>query len=221
MKKNKSIKIIIPFLMCILILLPGGTGRTHPHMSITASVEFVWDKKQLSGAWFTWIFDDYFSADIIRTWDQDNNGRFDKEEQKNIYEQAFLNLKNYYYFTFIRQGKKRQNPDRVSKFSATQQNGSLVYRFFIDLKKIKGNSLYLSIYDYTYYCNIRYKKKKPVTLRYDPARLNVSYKIIKNKNFPVYYDPLGSADDTRVYYKWKRGLNTYYPREIYLKYVPK
>ena len=42
--------------------------------------------------------------------------------------------------------------------------------------------------------------------------------IEENKEFPVYYNPLGAATDSTVYYEWKPGLQTYYPKEVHLTY---
>ena len=134
-----------------------------------------------------------------------------------IYNYAFINLKNYYYFTFIRQGKTRTNPEKVENFSAYQKDGLLVYKFYIDLSKYKGNELYLAVYDYTYFCDVRYPEN-PVSLKYDASKVSVNYAIEENKDFPVYYSPLAPASDTTVYYEWKPGLQTYYPKEVHLTY---
>ncbi len=49
-----------------------------------------------------------------------------------MYNNAFINLENYYYYTFIRQGNKRTNPPKVTQFIARIEKGQMVYRFFID-----------------------------------------------------------------------------------------
>ena len=186
-------------------------------MFFSSTEEFVFEDDKLVGCWLEWTFDSYFSADIIYTYDFDLNGKFDAEETDYIYNYAFINLKNYYYFTFIRQGKTRSNPEKVEKFSAYQKNGLLVYRFYIDLSQYKGKEIYLAVYDYTYFCDVRYPDD-PVSVDFDPTKVNVSFAIEENKDYPVYYNPMGAATDTTVYYEWKPGLQTYYPREIHLTY---
>lgn len=191
----------------------------HPHMFLTSTAEFVWEKEKLSGCWIEWTFDQFFSADIIQAYDADGNGRFSAEETKQVYNGAFTNLKNYYYFTFIRQGKNRTNPPSVSKFSAGIRNQKMWYRFFVDLSKSAPGELCLAVYDYTFFCDIRYPDAAPVKLTFDPAFVKPSYQIVENKEYPVYYNPLGAADDNTVYYTWKKGLQTYYPREIRITYA--
>ena len=58
----------------------------------------------------------------------------------------------------------------------------------------------------------------PVSLKYDASKVSVNYAIEENKDFPVYYSPLQAANDTTVYYEWKPGLQTYYPKEVHLTY---
>lgn len=188
-------------------------------MFLTSSEEFVWEKDRLSGCWIEWSFDQFFSADIIQAYDRDGNGKFDAAEIKEVYNGAFINLKNYYYFTFVRQGQTRTNPQSVSKFTAGIRGQKMWYRFFIDLSKAEPGEICLSVYDYTFFCDIRYPDASPVKLTYDPEYVQPSYQIVENKDYPVYYNPLGTVDDNTIYYTWKKGLQTYYPREIKITYA--
>lgn len=194
----------------VIMILAGAALFAHPHMSLTASCEFVWKGDALSGAYIDWAFDPYFSADIVRGYDSDRDGEFGPKETKAVYDHAFQNLKNYYYFTFIRQGSTRTNPKAVSDFAVYQKAGTLHYRFFIDLSVYKGD-LSIAIYDYTYFCAIDYAEENPVTFKCDESRLLPRADIVENKKYPVYYNPAGAADDTTVYYTWKKGLLTFYP----------
>jgi len=74
------------------------------------------------------------------------------------------------------------------------------------------------VYDYTFFCDIRSPESRPVTLTYDPSYVTPKYAIVENRDYPVYYNPLGAANDTTIYYSWKKGLVTYYPREIRIAY---
>lgn len=190
----------------------------HPHMYLSSSEEFVWKGAKLDGCWIEWTFDRFFSADIIQGFDADGNGLFNGAENKAVYDGAFINLKNYYFFTFIRQGKSRSNPSAVKDFTARQKEGILSYRFYVDLSKTAEGELALAIYDYTFFCDIAYPEKAPVKLTYDPALVKPAFKIAENRDYPVFYNPLGAIDDTTVYYEWKKGLQTFYPREILISY---
>ncbi|HHU36751.1 MAG TPA: DUF1007 family protein [Treponema sp.] len=201
----------------LLICIPA-LAVAHPHMQFTSTAEFVWDEKKLSGVYLEWVFDPYFSADIIRGYDLNGDGLFNKAETKAVYEGAFTYLKNYNYFTFISQKDRREMAKTVEQFSVSQKKGLLLYRFFIDLSSWAPGTIRLAVYDYTFFCDVRYPDKNPVALLYEKALVSPSWEIRENQDNPVYYDPFGSVDDTSVYYTWKKGLETYYPREIWIHY---
>ena len=179
--KSKKFVLVFVFLAC------GFLAFAHPHMFFSSTEEFVFEDDKLMGCWLEWTFDSYFSADIIYTYDFDLNGKFDAEETDYIYNYAFINLKNYYYFTFIRQGKTRSNPEKVENFSAYQKDGLLVYRFYIDLSQYKDKEVYLAVYDYTYFCDVRYPEN-PVSVDFDPAKVNVSFTIEALPLHPPYLE---------------------------------
>ncbi len=203
----------------LFIVMLGSTAPlfAHPHMSLEASCEFIWKGDTLSGVYVDWAFDPYFSADIIRGFDLDGDGFFDAGETKAVHDNAFQNLKNYYFFTFIRQGTRRTNPKSVSDFSVFQKSGTLHYRFFIDLSAYKGE-ISLALYDYTYFCAIEYAKERAFVLNFDKTQVQPSAEIVENKKYPVYYNPTGAIDDNTIYYTWGKGLLTFYPREIVVSY---
>lgn len=205
------------YIFIFIFLICGFFAFAHPHMFFTSTEEFVFEGDKLVGCWLEWTFDSFFSADIIYAHDYDANGKFDEEETADLYYYAFINLENYYYFTFIRQGTTRSNPEKVEHFSARQKDGLLVYKFYIDLSQYEGNEIFLAVYDYTFFCDVRYPEN-PVSFDYDPNAVTVNYSIEENKNYPVYYSPLAAANDNAVYYEWKPGLQTYYPKEIRVTY---
>jgi len=205
------------FVVFLAICFPSALSA-HPHLSFTCGFGFVWDAQKLSGVNLEWTFDKFFSADIINGYDVDKNGKFSAEESNAVYNNAFIYTKNYYYFTFIRVGEKRYNPAGVKEFKASISDGSLVYRFFVDLSPYQDSDIYLAVYDYTFFCDIPYQKTKTVTFNYDNTLLTPTFTVEENKKYPIYYNPLGAIDDNTVYYAWKKGLQIYYPREIHLHY---
>jgi len=201
-------------------ILASSFAWAHPHLFMTSATEFVWEKEKLTGFWLEWEFDLFFSADLIMNCDTDKNGSFSASEIKAVYNYGFINLKNYYYFTFIRQGQKRWSPPNVSNFTAgIRKENTVWYRFFIDLSTASKGDIAVAVYDYTFFCDIRPTEKSSVILNYDPAYINPTWKFVENKDFPVYYNPMGSVDDTTIYYEWKKGLETYYPKEIRISYA--
>lgn len=220
-RQNKNmIKSKKNILLFILLIFINFNTFTHPHMWFTSSLEVVFAGKNLKGAYVTWTFDRFFSADVISGYDINRDGVFSAAETADVYENAFSYSENFYYFTFIRHGERRTTPEHIEKasFSVWQKNGIVTYRFFIDLSEFKSREIFLACYDYTFYCDITYPKNAAVKFIYDESLVQPSYTIIENKNYPVYYNPLGAMDDNRIYYKWAPGLNTYYPKEVRIRF---
>lgn len=215
MSRVQSPRAVRKLVLILVLACAASFAHAHPHMFLKSSAEFVWDGDALSGCWLEWTFDEFFSADIIHGFDLNQDGKFSEQESRDVFAGAFSNLKNYYYFTFIREGSARSNPKEIQRFSAKQTDGKLSYRFFVDLSSTSGNELALAVYDYTFFCDISYTEKNPVVLTHG-GEVSPRYEIRENRSFPVYYNPKGAIDDTTVYYEWKKGLMTYYPREIVL-----
>lgn len=214
--QSKKVLYVVSALLIALFAIPMQ-APAHPHLFISTQTEFILNNGKVQGAYETWIFDRFFSADIIQGYDLNGDGLFSKAETQDVYDNAFINTKNYAYFTFIRQGDKRQSPARVSDFSVWQKNGIASYRFYVDLSKYSGN-FYFAVYDYTFFCDFRYDEKMPVLFTGDSGKTVPKYTIAENKKYPVYYDPFDTADMTATYNAWKPGLQTYYPKEIHITY---
>ncbi|ULQ58686.1 DUF1007 family protein [Brucepastera parasyntrophica] len=215
-RHNPDFKII--FFVIFLCFLPFSAAA-HPHMFFSCTAEFIWEGEKLKGVYQEWTLDQFFSADIIRAYDRDMDGKFNTAENRDVYNNAFINLRHYYFYTFIRQGKTRTSPPSVSEFTASQKNNLLVYRFYVDLTQFDSSQeLFIAVYDYTFFCDIAYPEKDPIRLVHNSSIVHPKYEIVENKNFPVYYNPIGAIDDTTIYYEWKPGLQTYYPREIRIYY---
>lgn len=224
----------------LLIICAGGTGAlwAHPHVFIRTKVTFQWQKGVLQRAHITWEFDPFFSADIISGYDTNKDGLFDKKETQQVFENAFIHTKHYSFFTFIRSGESharrarsqaaRKSPQSVQHFSVSQKDGTLSYHFSIDLSSYQHaksappgtrRTLYLALYDHSFFCDFRYAEHDTVRFVCDKARVQPSYEIVENRTAPVYYDPFDSIESTPQYEHWRPGLHTYYPKEILLRYT--
>ncbi len=211
LKKFKRSILILTILTCANISI-----FAHPHMWFKNKVDFVFSNDKIKGVFVTWTFEKEFSNEIIKGYDLDRNGKFSKKEALAVYNNAFIYTKNYYYFIFIREGKERFSPKSIdkNKFSVSQKKGIVSYRFFVDLSKIKGREFYFACYDYTFFCDISYTKKNPISFTYNKRKVKPKYKIEENKDYPVYYDPISPPGDSRLYTKKKPGLKVFYPLEV-------
>lgn len=201
---------------CVTVLFSPSPAFAHPHVFIDASLEFQLSSDACDGILVEWVFDPVFSADLISQFDRNRDGAFDASESSVIQAKAFSNLKKYGYFTFIRQGDRRYVPEAVEGFVASQRGGRAVYRFRVPLSGTGfGADASVAAFDSTFYCDIRYGQV-PATVSWakgvEPRPTTILR--AKNEKYPIYYNPVGGAGDTKVYLKWEKGLQTAYPEEI-------
>lgn len=200
-------------LFALAIIITASAAFPHPHVKIISRITFDFSGTKCEGCSIEWEFDDYFSGSMIHDFDKNRDGQFDEKEKKNLYNEAFINLKNYGFFVFLRKGKVRSNPQKVENFNAWQRDGKLFYSFYIPFDKLQsGDDFYVAVFDRSFYCAIYYAES-PVIIHQKIGVFPV-YDITTNKNYPVYYNPYGSPDDQTLYRKWKPGLETAYPDEI-------
>lgn len=206
------------FLASLLALFAAG-GRSplaaHPHMSLESSVEFVFDGESAAGFWLEWTFDPYFSAAIIQEHDRNRDRRFDAAEAKAVHDGAFINLRKYRYFIYLRSGSERVNPEKVEQFTPSVKGDRLVYRFYVNLAgKGYGRDFSVAIFDSTYFCAVTYAPVAAAVRQLGASSPVPSWEKSVNRKFPVYYDPMAPATDNTVHRAWRPGLETAYPEEI-------
>jgi ABC-type uncharacterized transport system substrate-binding protein len=185
----KSRVIALPALAAFLLLVFPQLSLSHPHVFIQNTLAIIFDHQGLAGIRVKWVFDEFFSSMIVGDYDQNHNNKLENSEVKTIKMEAFANLANYEYFTFIRIQGKRFKVEYVRDFSAALAGGKLVYEFLIPCH-VKSSptfkELIISQYDPTYYSRVAFDKDQPVKVISEP-RFQISYRIAKNMNESYYF----------------------------------
>lgn len=188
---------------------------THPHIQILTRSKVEFEDDSVKGVWMEWEFDEYFSADIILSYDLDEDSNFTREETDDIYNNAFISLKDYDYFTYIREGERRWSPKEVENFSVDINNENVIYKFFVPLN-IESRTFSLAVYDFTYFCAVFYQESEPLTF------VNIdnspSFTIEENLDHPIYFNPYAGVGDTTVYTRMEEGLVELFIKEIQIEY---
>jgi len=223
------------YLAALILFSSAAAVSAHPHMSLESSLEFELNGRECVGIRAEWGFDSVFSANIIGQFDINRDGKFSPAENEAVRKGAFSNLSNYGYFFFLRKGAMRISPKKVEAFEASQRDGILVYRFRVPLEgQGYSDDFYVAVFDTTFFCDVRYAAVPATAVAAagpgaaagsgtgtsDGAQAESGpkprFEIAVNKKYPVYYNPAGSANDSRVYNKWQKGLQTAYPAEIHV-----
>ncbi len=159
-------------------------------MFIDTRVVTVFDAKGIAGFRIEWVFDDMFTAMIIEDFDADYDLLFSSSEIKDIEGNAFSNLRNFHYFSYVSWDGGEYDGKRVSDFSASiQSEGLLVYRFFIPCRITVGKenkTVKIWIYDDSYYCDVGFAIERPVAFENDEG-FRASYEIGQDKDITYYY----------------------------------
>jgi len=191
---NKIKKNII-LIIGITILLYGAFPTSvfsHPHVFVTNSLKFIFDDQGLSGIQIKWEFDDFFSSMLATDYDQNEDGKLDKEEVKTLKSDAFSNLAKFDYFTYIKINGKPFKVKFIKDFSAKLVKGKLYYSFIVPCH-VKANlaekQITVSQYDSSFYTCVDFAKENPVTLE-NSTKYKVNFHLTENKKESFYFDML-------------------------------
>ena len=123
--KSVKIKHLLLLIFCISFVF------AHPHTFIEIYPTIIVKNNQITNIHFDWKLDEMTSAMLIMEFDQNGDGKLDKKENKFVYENYFLELKDYNFYTDIKVNDKTQFFPNPKNFSATIENNKIVYSFDI------------------------------------------------------------------------------------------
>lgn len=77
-------------------------ANVHPHVFIVQRLNLVFDENGLAGIKVRWKMDDMFASMIAEDHDQNRNGTLEPGEVRSVRENAFIFIKEFNFFTFIK-----------------------------------------------------------------------------------------------------------------------
>lgn len=129
----------------LLILLPYLLFA-HPHTFIDVLTDVKSNKNKVETITFKWRFDEMTSQLLIMEFDQNLNGKIDKEENDFIKTNYFDSLNEFNFYTNLSTKEKIQ-VTKPNNFSASIENGiNLIYKFDIKIDKDKKD-FKIELYD--------------------------------------------------------------------------
>jgi ABC-type uncharacterized transport system substrate-binding protein len=183
--------VCIAFSLVMGVPLPLlSTANAHPHVFIVQRLNLVFDEKGLAGIKVRWKMDDMFASMITEDHDQNRNGTLEPDEVQSVKENAFIFIKEFNFFTFIKIDNRPFQIKFIRDFNATLENGRLVYEFLIPCH-VTATDTYKKVsvasYDPSYYTAIFFAKKNPVSLTAVNA-FEIKTAIRKDPNTKIYFD---------------------------------
>jgi len=139
----------------------------HPHVWSEVRIDVTVNSGVVQGLWVAMSFDDIYSA-MILTDAAPGAKLLDAKAVEVIRNGYFNDLKLFHYFGHLFLGKKKLMVPEPENFSATvDEKAKITYRFYLPLevRLEDGVPLAVSFYDESYYIDMGYAEKGPVTFR--------------------------------------------------------
>lgn len=181
--------VIISVVVFIFFFTPGAFVFAHPHVFMANKVETVFDDSGLAGFNITWDADEFSTASLTDGYDENENGKIDKNELDQFTNDCREHLKSTSYFTWLKINNTPVSTIEAGNFSVVITNNTLVYSFFIPCKvnaEKKNTTITFSQYDNSYFTWIGFAKEKPATLL-NGEQFNISQKIAEDKTVSYYF----------------------------------
>jgi ABC-type uncharacterized transport system substrate-binding protein len=143
----------------VLLLLFPATAFAHPVVTIRYRLDFRLDASGLRGISETWVFDAVHSAQILKMFDTNGDGRIESSELPSLERGYFDDLKHYSYFTTVVIDGKEAKTGNAQDFSADfdPQNHRMVYHFYLPLvvkAEPRDREVDITIWDPTYFTDL-------------------------------------------------------------------
>jgi len=138
-------------------MLCPAKASAHPHVFVDCSLTFEFNDNGLSGVRQKWWFDEMFAAMILGEFDKNHDNKLTPDEASALEQGAFVNLKNFNYFTRVLVDGKEHNPIEAPQFKPSVEDGTLVYEFFVPLNITDRakHVVMVAIYDESFYTAVQ------------------------------------------------------------------
>lgn len=107
---------------------------SHPHIFMDIYSDINIQNNEQSTVKFTWKIDEMTSSMLIMESDVNLDNKIDATESKYIYENFFLHLDEFDYYTDIKINNKKQNFPQIKNFKAYIEDHKLCYEFELSQK---------------------------------------------------------------------------------------
>jgi ABC-type uncharacterized transport system substrate-binding protein len=170
----------IGFAVAVLLAVfaVAGPAAAHPHVFVDARAEIVFDKAgAITAIRHIWQFDEAFTAFAIQGLDANGDGKLSDKELAPLAKVNVDSLKEYAFFTWLRQGKKTYPFVPPTEYWLEFHGGRLTLFYTLPLKQpvtIHGKAT-LEVFDPEYFVAFTFPKNKAVTLTNAPAGCTAHY----------------------------------------------
>lgn len=154
----------------VVTALTSGGASAHPHVWVTVETQLLTDaQKSITGFRHAWIFDEFYTSFALNGLDKNNDGKYDKEELKELAEVNITSLRDFGFFTFPRVGKGDELPRQEPKDYFLEYDGKVLTLHFTlplekPLPKANAKEFQFAVYDPTFYVAFAFAEKDPIRM---------------------------------------------------------
>ncbi|TIH14874.1 DUF1007 family protein [Marinifilum sp. JC120] len=156
-KHETAIQALILLGAMLFFLFSPAKASAHPHVFVDCSLTFEFNDNGLAGVRQKWWFDEMFAAMILGDFDKNHDNILTPDEAKALEQGAFVNLKNFNYFTRILVDGQEHKQIEATEFNPSIEEGTLVYEFFVPLNIVDQDKhvVMVAIYDESFYTAVQ------------------------------------------------------------------
>lgn len=137
-----------------LVLFFSLPAHAHPHLFITPGAGFIQDKGTIKAVRIRWIWDEFWSEQVVTECDIDGNGSLSAHEIKLVKKDFFDGVQDFNYFFMMKSDGQKIKFGAAKNFTVKKTNdGHLIYEFTLETSTpvIPKNKLELFFFDKTIY----------------------------------------------------------------------
>ena len=120
---------MIRYFFSLIFIISSAFAHPHTFIEVFPTIKVKDNKTQ--SIHFKWMLDEMTSSVLIIEFDQDGDGKITKKENDYAYENFFITLKDYNFYTDIKSKGKTQVFPKPINFKATIENNKVCYSFDI------------------------------------------------------------------------------------------
>lgn len=147
----------------------ASTGAiAHPHVWVTMKETVLYDKGTITGLLQAWTFDEFYTQQAIEGLDKNGDGKYDREELKELAKVNIEGLKEFDYFTYAKLGEtplKFKPP--IDYWLNYSDKGILTLHFTLPLEtpvSAEAAGFNFAIFDSSYFIAFDFAQTDPVKL---------------------------------------------------------
>jgi len=156
------------FLISLVLVASAVPALPHPHVWVTMSLDLVFnDEGKITAVNHAWSFDPAYAEMAMDGLDTNGDGDYSPDELEPLTADNMASLKDYEYFTVLRQKGEKQAIGEAVEASQLYTNGRLTLYFQVPLKTPvdpRAGDVMVKVYDPDFFIDFALPEDQPVSI---------------------------------------------------------